>query len=66
MQSWQQDEPIADLNAGPTRVDAGCRFKDALEIRYQTGYAVLVTGKDGETRVIGDSELYRGLLGVAA
>jgi len=66
LQRWQTGEPIDALHAQPTMVDAGCTFKDALEIRYRTGYAVLVSEAAGETRVIGDRELYRGLLGQAA
>ncbi|GGX62916.1 choline ABC transporter ATP-binding protein [Saccharospirillum salsuginis] len=66
LQRWQTGESMDALHAQPTLVDAGCTFKDALEIRYRTGYAVLVTDGAGETRVIGDRELYRGLLGQAA
>ncbi len=66
LQRWQEGESLDSLLPQPTVVDAGCTFKDALEIRYRTGYAVLVTDREGETQVIGDMELYRGLLGEAA
>ena len=66
LQRWQTGEAMDTLRPQPTMVDAGCTFKDALEIRYRTGYAVLVSEAAGGTRVIGDRELYRGLLGQAA
>jgi hypothetical protein len=34
-----------------------------MEIRHRTGYAVLVDCDDGSIKVIGDDQLYRGLLG---
>lgn len=66
LQEWQTDDSLDGLKAQPTRVDPGCSFRDAMEIRYRTGYAVIVDDGQGEARIIGDTELYRGLLGNAA
>lgn len=62
-QQWNEGEPLADLQQRPTRVHPQCSFRDALEIRQRTGYAVLVKSPDSDYGVIGDAELYRGLLG---
>lgn len=63
VQRWHSDEPISALNPGPTMVSANASFHDALEIRHRTGYAVLVECDDQSLKVIGDDQLYRGLLG---
>lgn len=63
VQRWHSDEPMSALNTGPTMVSATASFHDALEIRHRTGYAVLVECDDQLLKVIGDDQLYRGLLG---
>lgn len=65
VQSWQEGEAMESLAAVPTRVSGQCRFRDIMEVRYRTGCAVLVEDA-GEVRVVGDSELYKSLLGQSA
>ncbi|MEX0623782.1 choline ABC transporter ATP-binding protein [Saccharospirillum sp.] len=63
VQRWQEGEPMNALNNTPTIVSANTSFHDALEIRHRTGYTVLVECDDHSLKVIGDDQLYRGLLG---
>ncbi|WP_108124762.1 choline ABC transporter ATP-binding protein [Saccharospirillum mangrovi] len=65
VQQWQEGEAIESLAAVPTRVSGQCRFRDIMEVRYRTGCAVLVE-EGGETLVVGDTELYKSLLGQRA
>lgn len=63
VQRWREGEPMNALDNTPTIVSANTSFHDALEIRHRTGYTVLVECDDHSLKVIGDDQLYRGLLG---
>lgn len=65
VQQWQEGDAIDSLAAVPTKVSGHCRFRDIMEVRYRTGCAVLVE-EGGETLVVGDTELYKSLLGQRA
>jgi glycine betaine/proline transport system ATP-binding protein len=63
VQTWQSGESMDALKDGPTRISAQTTFHEAMEIRHRTGYALVVDCDDGTLKVIGDEQLYRGLLG---
>lgn len=63
VQRWQDGDTMADLKKAPTFVSASASFHEALEIRHRTGFVVLVECDDRSLKVIGDDQLYRGLLG---
>lgn len=63
VQRWQEGDSMADLKKAPTLVSASASFHEALEIRHRTGFVVLVECDDRSLKVIGDDQLYRGLLG---
>jgi glycine betaine/proline transport system ATP-binding protein len=47
----------------PVCVPVDMPIRDVMEIRYLTGYPVLIRDGDEMTGVIGDRELYHTLLG---
>ncbi|WP_127554927.1 choline ABC transporter ATP-binding protein [Saccharospirillum alexandrii] len=63
VQRWQEGDSMNDLIEAPTLVSASASFHEALEIRHRTGFVVLVECNDRSLKVIGDDQLYRGLLG---
>lgn len=65
VQNWQDGDAVDSLAAVPTRVSGQCRFRDIMEVRYRTGCAVLVEDA-GDVKVVGDTQLYRSLLGKRA
>lgn len=63
-QAWDDAQPIETLHRAPTLVAQSISMRDALNIRYETGYPLIVQGEgNGIVGILGDSEFYHALLG---
>ena len=60
---WQAQDDVASYRSMPVCVPVDMPIRDVMEIRYLTGYPVLIRDGDEMTGVIGDRELYHTLLG---
>jgi len=64
LQHWNRSEASAPLRRLVTSVPADTGMREALRIRYETGHPLIVLDKDQTVvGVLGDTELYRALLG---
>ena len=60
---WQEGDRVEQLRSVPVCVSAEMPIRDVMEIRYYTGYPVLIKENNEVKGVIGDRELYHTLLG---
>ena len=60
---WQEGDRVEQLRSVPVCVSAEMPIRDVMEIRYYTGYPVLIKENNEVNGVIGDRELYHTLLG---
>lgn len=60
---WQAEDDVDSYRSMPVCVPVDMPIRDVMEIRYLTGYPVLIRDGDEMTGVIGDRELYHTLLG---
>jgi glycine betaine/proline transport system ATP-binding protein len=64
LQHWNRSEATAPLRRLVTSVPADTGMREALRIRYETGHPLIVLDKNQTVvGVLGDTELYRALLG---
>ncbi|MGK3118704.1 choline ABC transporter ATP-binding protein [Pseudomonas corrugata] len=64
VQPWNPTKAIETLARQPTCVPCATTMRDALQIRYETGHPLIVQDEAGVILgILGDSELYRALLG---
>ena len=61
--TWQESDSVEQYRAVPVCVSADMPIRDVMEIRYYTGYPVLIEENNEIKGVIGDRELYHTLLG---
>jgi glycine betaine/proline transport system ATP-binding protein len=61
--TWQASDSVEQYRAVPVCVSADMPIRDVMEIRYYTGYPVLIEENNEIKGVIGDRELYHTLLG---
>lgn len=60
---WQEGDSVEQYRSVPVCVPAHMPIRDVMEIRYYTGYPVLIEDNNEVKGVIGDRELYHTLLG---
>jgi len=60
---WQTSDDVTCYRSMPVCVPVDMPIRDVMEIRYLTGYPVLIRDGDQMTGLIGDRELYHTLLG---
>jgi glycine betaine/proline transport system ATP-binding protein len=60
---WGDDDNVDQYRSMPGCVPANMPIRDVMEIRYCTGYPVLIQEDNEVKGVIGDRELYHTLLG---
>lgn len=60
---WQEGDSVEQYRSVPVCVPAHMPIRDVMEIRYYTGYPVLIEENNEVKGVIGDRELYHTLLG---
>ena len=60
---WQDVDHVDDHHTKPVCVPVEMPIRDVMEIRYNTGYPVLIQENNEIKGVIGDRELYHTLLG---
>ena len=60
---WQEGDSVEQYRSVPVCVPAHMAIRDVMEIRYYTGYPVLIEDNNEVKGVIGDRELYHTLLG---
>ena len=63
VQQWRNGQPVESLGRKPTLVDSNIGMRDALHIRYQTGNKLVLHDNQQVVGIVGDTELYHGLLG---
>jgi glycine betaine/proline transport system ATP-binding protein len=61
--NWKEGDNVDQYRSMPVCVPSDMPIRDVMEIRYVTGYPVLIRDGDEMTGVIGDRELYHTLLG---
>ncbi len=63
MFSWTSEINIDDIPQGRIAMaPAGITLKTALELRHRTGYPVILMHDDQMIGIVGDDEIYRGIL----
>jgi glycine betaine/proline transport system ATP-binding protein len=61
--AWRPNQPLAELAAGAlVSAPAEITLKTALELRHRTGNPVVLVNDHKVVGVIGDDEIYRGIL----